>query len=148
MPSSIKSTTKKDLAKKISDLEKARSFVFSDQLLDAMIQEKKALLKAPVNYATEKLELNRKIHIAAQENDIEAKEMLLEKVKSLEQAQLSSRVESKLDGFSDINKKNRQMNRGLVDTMASIVEVVKVVEDCELVADDWLYKIDLTPYLL
>jgi hypothetical protein len=98
--------------RKIEDLKKAATHVFTNEEIDEMIEKKKAFRKIPVNVAAIKIRLQQEIIEAEQQGDPLAIQQKKVELRDLEEQLREGAFskDSKLEQFSNLNARNRQIN--------------------------------------
>ncbi|CAF4606654.1 unnamed protein product [Rotaria sp. Silwood1] len=74
-----------DLEKKMKEIEESKHYVYNNNDITHIVQEKKRFRKAPINYAVTKNELLKEIEIAKDENDIERETELRKQLTEMEE---------------------------------------------------------------
>ncbi|CAF0858845.1 unnamed protein product, partial [Rotaria sordida] len=74
-----------DLEKKMKEIEESKHYVYNNNDITQIVQEKKRFRKAPINYAVTKNELLKEIEIAKDENDIERETELRKRLTEMEE---------------------------------------------------------------
>ncbi|UJR09158.1 hypothetical protein I4U23_013406 [Adineta vaga] len=102
--------TVKDLDNKVTEINKCKQYVLSNQDISKIVEEKSRFRKTPINYAMAKNELLKEIDIAKDENDIERETELRKKLNETEQrASELDRIRSQnISAIAQINQRNRK----------------------------------------
>ncbi|KAJ3259026.1 RNA polymerase-associated protein rtf1 [Chytriomyces hyalinus] len=94
---------------KSEEIQEARNHVFSNEEVEEMVAQKKALLRTPINIASEKILVLRQLDQARDDENFEqiaALEAKLEELNELTSEKLKEGT-SKLDAFAKLNERNR-----------------------------------------
>ncbi|CAF1654882.1 unnamed protein product, partial [Adineta ricciae] len=74
-----------DLEKKTKQIDKFKHYVYNNNDITKMVEEKKRFRKAPINYAVTKNELMKEIEIAKDDNDVERENELRKQLMEMEE---------------------------------------------------------------
>jgi len=99
-----------DLDNKIKEIEKCKHYVYNNNDITKIVQEKKRFRKAPINYAVTKNELLKEIEIAKDENDIEKESELRKQLNEMEEkaSELDRKRSENISVMAQINRRNRE----------------------------------------
>jgi len=99
-----------DLENKIKEIEKRKHYVYNNNDITKIVQEKKRFRKAPINYAVTKNELLKEIEIAKEENDIERVNELQKQLNQMEEkaSELDRKRSENISVMAQINRRNRE----------------------------------------
>ncbi|ORX48675.1 plus-3-domain-containing protein [Piromyces finnis] len=100
------------IREKEKQIQEARDHEFTPDEISAMVDEKKQLLKVPLNFAMEKAALLLRKDKAEQLGDEKEIENINNKLEELDNMkdEKSRLVEEKLDNWTKLNERNRKMN--------------------------------------
>ncbi|KAJ3087359.1 Crossover junction endonuclease mus81 [Quaeritorhiza haematococci] len=98
--------------RKQEDLKTAREHIFTNEEIDAMIQEKRTLIKVPTNIAAEKVRIMQDRTLAEQSGDKELLEQLSQRLFELDELSKDMRrgAEERLEMLAKLNERNRLIN--------------------------------------
>jgi len=104
--------TKDFIREKGQQIQEARNHKFTGEEISDMVEEKKQLLKVPLNFAMEKASLILRKDKAEQLGDEKEVEMINTKLDELNNMkdEKSRLVDEKLDNWTKLNERNRKMN--------------------------------------
>jgi len=104
--------SKEFIKEKHQQIEEARNHKFTGEEITDMVEEKKQLLKVPLNFAMEKANLllqKGKAEELGDEKEIELINNKLDELNSMK-IEKSRLVDEKLDNWTKLNERNRKMN--------------------------------------
>ncbi|ORX84697.1 plus-3-domain-containing protein [Anaeromyces robustus] len=104
--------TKDFVKEKKQQIQEARDHKFTGEEISEMVEEKKQLLKAPLNFAVEKANLllqKDKAEELGNEKEVELINSKLDELNNMKDEK-SKLVDEKLDNWTKLNERNRKMN--------------------------------------
>ncbi|KAJ1656056.1 RNA polymerase-associated protein rtf1 [Dispira simplex] len=100
------------IPQKVADIDAARNYVLSDKEVEEMIKLRRQLTQAPVNYVTERSQLEREKHVAQQQGDLESVRRLEQELTRLNQVmEADTHSNLSLNVLAEINRRNRKLNQ-------------------------------------
>jgi RNA polymerase-associated protein RTF1 len=99
-----------DLENKIKEIDKCKHYVYNNNDITKIVEEKKRFRKAPINYAITKNELLKEIEIAKDDNDTERESELRKQLTEMEEraAELDRKRTENISVMALINRRNRE----------------------------------------
>jgi len=114
-----------DIENKKKEIESARTYMYKDDDIAAIVQEKERFRKNPFNYAMKKNQLLRKKELAEQSGNYEELQKVRHELDDLEEraSYLDKRRNKNLSAVSSINERNRKKN--IYDAEKAAIEEMK-----------------------
>eukprot|EP00794_Sanderia_malayensis_P020375 gene20375-22384_t len=133
-----------DIKKKAQEVDQAKSYMYKEDDIEAIVQEKEKFRKNPFNYAVKKNQLLRRKEIAEQANNFEDVQKVRNELEDLEERAsfLDKKRNKNLSAVSFINERNRKKN--IYDAEKAAIEEMKTYQ----VKDDPFTRRKTTPKMV
>ncbi|CAF1203249.1 unnamed protein product [Adineta steineri] len=109
--------TLEDVENKIKAVDKCKHYVYNNNEITKIVEEKNRFRKAPINYAMSKNELLKEIDMAKDENDSAREKELRKKLEDMEQRakELDRNRSQNISALAEINQRNRKSTQANIE---------------------------------
>ncbi|CAF1464538.1 unnamed protein product [Adineta steineri] len=109
--------TLEDVENKIKAIDKCKHYVYNNNEITKIVEEKNRFRKAPINYAMSKNELLKEIDMAKDENDSVTEKELRKKLEDMEQRakELDRNRSQNISALAEINQRNRKSTQANIE---------------------------------